>query len=162
MDGLIEDPPKKLDKRSVTIELKKHGNKFYKWTQEFLNPKSKTYGNATKSAMEVYNCKNYAVAGAIGCENFKKLKNLGVTFTELGEVSIQEWYRVLAAKALKGGYEQTKDFMETFGLIEKSGAPQNQNNFQFNFGNLAEAFSQARKERGLDENTIDNKLGNNS
>lgn len=131
--------------------IAEQGKKFQKWCEYFLDPKSDTHGNATKSALKAYKTKKYFNAGAIGHQNYKKLQNMGVTFSEAEGISIKEWYKIAASKALKGSYEQTIDFMREIGILEKpSNVPSNQVNQQFNFGDLAESFAQARKERGLD------------
>jgi len=130
------------------------GAKFKKWCGYFLDPQSDTYGNATKSALKAYKTKKYHSAGAIGSENLKKLKNYGIGFLEQEGITVKDWFKVLAKKAMEGSYNETTDFMERFGLVEqKQNVPQNQINQQFNLGNIAQAFSQARKERGLDNQT---------
>lgn len=135
-------------------QLKKHGVKFFRWTQLYFDKKSETYGNGTQSALKVYKCKNYNVAGAIASENLQKLKSIGLTFDEIEGRGAQFWLQVAAKKALEGSYEQVLDFMTRMGYMEKdSNVPSNQINQQFNFGDLATSFAQARKERGLDTHT---------
>jgi len=138
-----------FDSQKKIIETQ--GKKFKNWCAYFLDPQSESYGNATKSALKAYKTKKYFNAGAIGHQNYKKLQNMGMTFSEVEGISVQEWYKIAASKALKGSYEQTIDFMREIGILEKpSNVPANQLNQQFNFGDLAESFAQARKERGLD------------
>lgn len=136
---------------SQNKDLEKQGKKFTKWCEAFLNPESPTKGNATKSALTVYKKSKYHTAAAIGHQNYKKLQLTGLAFEEADGRGIEAWYKILAAKAMNGSYEQVADFMERIGILEKpTKIPANQNNLQFNFGNLAEQFAQARRERGLD------------
>lgn len=130
--------------------------KFELWCNLFLNKSSQTYGNATQSAIKAYRLKKkqYHSAGVIGHENLKKLKNFGLRFEENDGRTVQDWYKILASKALNGSYEQVADFMQKMGMIDKdSNVPQNQINQQFNFGDLAQEFAKARRERGLDQST---------
>jgi len=134
-------------------QLKKLTKKFNDWVGLFLDKKSKTYGNATQSAIAAYKLKpkQYHSASNIGWENVRKLENLGLRFSEDNGITAHDWFKILASKAVSGSYEQTADYMQRMGLIEKpTNVPANQVNQQFNFGDLAEAFTQARKERGLD------------
>lgn len=124
--------------------------KFDLWCKHFLDPDSPTRGNATKTAIFVYKSQNYHTAGSIGHQNYKKLQLAGLALEELEGRGIADWYRIAAAKAVKGSYEQTIDFMQVLGIIPKDGqGPTNQINQQFNFSDLAESFRAARIERGL-------------
>lgn len=133
--------------------------KFELWCQLFLDKKSETYGNATQSAIKAYKLKprQYASASQMGYTNLRKVESLGLKFAEDDGLKVQDWFKILASKAVKGTYEQTADFMQRMGMLEKpiNAAPGNQNNLQFNFGDLAETFTQARKARGLDIPTTD-------
>lgn len=55
--------------------------KFQEWYRLFYDKKNKeTFGNSTRSAIQAYNLDEetqYSVAGAIGSQNLKKLKNVG-------------------------------------------------------------------------------------
>jgi hypothetical protein len=123
-------------------------NKFQHWCKAFLDPKSETMGNATQSALKSYKTKNYHSAGQIGYENLKKLETLGLMIAESEGLTVKEWYKIAAAKAVKGSYEQTINFMQRIGIMAKDG-PANQINQQFNFADLAETFTAARIARGL-------------
>lgn len=124
--------------------------KFTTWCKYFLDPKSETRGNATQSALKAYKTKNYHSAGQIGYENLKKLEMSGLMIVESEGLTVKEWYKIAAAKAVKGSYEQTIDFMQVLGILPKKGeVPLTQVNQQFNFGELADAWTKARKERGL-------------
>lgn len=124
--------------------------KYQKWCKLFLDPKSETVGNASQSALKVYKVKNYGSASSIGYQNFRKLQVTGLEFLESEGLTIREWFKIAAAKAVKGSYEQTIDFMQRIGIIPKdSQGPTNQFNQQFNFADLAETFRKARIERGL-------------
>jgi len=123
--------------------------KYQKWCKQFLDPKSPTKGNATQSALKVYKVKNYGNASSIGYQNYRKLQVTGLAFVEEEGLSVKELWRIAAAKAVKGSYEQTIDFMQRLGIIDKDNAKGNQLYQQFNFGDLAEQFTRARQERGL-------------
>lgn len=124
--------------------------KFQAWCKAFLDPRSETMGNATKSALKSYKTKNYHSAGQIGYENLKKLETLGLMIAESEGLTVKEWYKIAAAKAVKGSYEQTIDFMTRLGIIKPlSATTANQNNYQFNFADLAESFKASRIARGL-------------
>lgn len=125
-------------------------SKYEKWCKLFLDPKSDTAGNATQSALKAYSTKNYGSASSIGHQNFRKLQFTGLAFVESEGLTVREWYKIAAAKAVKGSYEQTIDFMTRLGIITPlPTTAANQNNFQFNFADLAETFRAARIERGL-------------
>ena len=131
----------------------KESVKFTKWCELFLDPKSETCGNATKSALKVYNAKNYNTASVIGCMNLRKLKVTGLEFLESEGFTVKEWYKIAAAKAVKGSYEQTIDFMTRLGIIMPlQTTAANQNNYQFNFADLAESIKASRIARGLPVN----------
>ena len=109
----------KITRASTRKELKTHGVKFSKWAEAYLNPKSATYGNASKSAMKVYNCKSYSVARVIGSQNTTKLSTFGLTLSEIEGRGAVYWYKLLAAKAINGTYEQTINYMQIIGILEK-------------------------------------------
>ncbi len=124
--------------------------KFQLWCKAFLDPTSETTGNATQSELKAYKTKNYHSAGQIGYENLKKLETLGLMIAESEGLTVKEWYKIAAAKAVKGTYEQTINFMQRIGIMAKDGpVPANQVNQQFNFADLAQSFRNARIERGL-------------
>lgn len=60
--------------------------KFTAWIKCFTDPKEKaTYGNKTQSAIKAYSLdpvKDYAVAGSMGYQNFKKLQSVASIFAE--------------------------------------------------------------------------------
>lgn len=153
----MNDAPTLVSDRKLTVkEERRITKKFELWCNLFLDKNSDTYGNATQSAIKAYKLKKkqYYSASQIGHDNLKKLNNFGLRFIENDGMTVQDWYKILASKAIKGSYEQTADFMQRMGIIKKdTNVPQNQINQQFNLGNIAEAFSQARKERGLDGQT---------
>jgi hypothetical protein len=124
--------------------------KFQDWTRLFLAPQSPSRGNATQSALKVYKVKGYDSASSIGYQNFRKLQMTGLGFVEEEGLTIREWYRIAATKAVKGSYEQTIDFMRLLGIVPKKdesfGTLVHQ---QFNFGDIGEMLTQARIERGL-------------
>lgn len=138
--------PAELEEQDPTAK-----KKFTKWCEAYLNPESKTFGNATKSALAVYKSKNYFTAGAIGHQNYKKLQNLGITLDEIAGRGLQYWMNLAHTKAKNGTLDELMTWMRELGYLPKvPNAPANQVNQQFNFGNLAEHFLQQRKARGLE------------
>ena len=126
------------------------GRKFRKWCELFLNPESETHGNATKSALKSYNVKKYFTAGAIGHQNYKKLQTIGMTIDELEGRGPKVWMQIASKKAMEGSLEDVLTWMREIGYLEKlNTGVGNQINQQFNFGDLADAFTKARQERGL-------------
>lgn len=138
------------------VELSKEeqtaAKKFSKWSQAYLDPESKTYGNATRSALAVYKSKNYFTAGSIGRHNCKKLQSLGITLDEIEGRGLRYWMNLAHTKAKNGTLDELMTWMRELGYLEKpSNVPANQTNLQFNFGSeLAERFVQNRKARGLE------------
>lgn len=133
-------------------EIEVAEKKYEKWCQAFLKKDSPTYGNATQSALAIYKTKSYRNATSIGYQNYRKLQGTGLVFLENQGMGAQYWIDLAAKKAKNGSYEQVVDLMQRLGIMDKdANGPTNQNNLQFNFnGNMAEAFAQARKARGLD------------
>jgi hypothetical protein len=84
----------KKDKKEL-IETQK----FRDWTAAFLDKSNKeTYGNATQSALAVYNTDNYSSAGVIGHDNLKKLKNLGSAYADSKGLSFGRMIDIAASK----------------------------------------------------------------
>lgn len=141
-------PPKALTLTPEYIETMK----FKAWCRHFFNKDDKdTYGNATKSALRVYNTENYHSAGQIGHENLKKLENLRLTIADGEGFGFAEMMKIGIAKMLKGEFGDWEKMMVRLGYFEPE--PQKieatQNNINFNFNNIQDAISASRKERGL-------------
>lgn len=124
--------------------------KFRDWTKYFLDIKNpETYGNATKSALRVYNTENYSSAGVIGHENLKKLKNMSVIVTDQLGYGFADLMKIGLAKMMKGQYDDWDRMMVRLGYFEpeKKIGSIVQNNFDFS--NLGAAIARDSKERGL-------------
>lgn len=119
--------------------------KFQRWCKAFLDPKSSTYGNATQSALQVYNTVDYNTAGVIGHDNLKKLKVVGKQIAENEGLNYKELMKIGMAKMMKESYDTWEKFMIRIGYFDPpTQAPTNQINF-----NIAEMITASRKERGL-------------
>lgn len=147
--------PKKLPSTTKALALApqyKETFKFTKWCEAFYDRKNKdTYGNATKSAIAVYDIKDYSTAGVIGHENLKKLKNMRATVMDMEGFGFAELMKLLTAKALAGEYDDVDRLMVRLGYFEPDPKVVVNNNTQnnFNFANIQEAIVASRKERGL-------------
>jgi hypothetical protein len=121
--------------------------KFTRWCQHFLDKSSKTYGNATQSALQVYNTENVHSAGNIGNANVKKLENLGVVIADIEGFGYADLMKILIGKVIKGSYDDAERFMVRLGYFEDK--PNSPVAVQFNFNNLGEAINKDREARGL-------------
>lgn len=131
------------DSRTNTI-------KYRQWVMNFCDPKrTLTYGNATKSALAVYDTKDYSSAGVIGHENLKKLKKSTTIVLESLGYDFAKLMKIGAEKMEKEGYDTWEKFMIRIGVFEPMSVPGNQGGNQFNFENLNVAIMQDRKARGL-------------
>lgn len=93
--------------------------KFDLWFRYFSDRSNKEcFGNATKSALEVYDTKNYASAGVIGHENLKKLKIMRLAWLDMEGYGFGERMKIGLAKALKGNYNDWDKFMVRIGHFE--------------------------------------------
>lgn len=125
--------------------------KFNDWCKYFLDPQSPSYGNRTQSALRAYKSKLYSTAGQIGYENYKKLENQMTLIADSQGYGMAELFKISMKKAMEGSYSDWEKFMQQLGYFKPiKELEANVLNQQFNFGNLAEQFAQARKERGLD------------
>lgn len=125
--------------------------KFRKWALHYLdNSDPKLFGNATEAAMRVYNAKNRASASNIGYENVRKLENLLPMMAESLDLMLPRLLKELYEKAKS--FDELERFMVRLGFFQSEKQllmNLNQQNNQYDFSNLAEAFTQARKERGI-------------
>lgn len=126
--------------------------KFKSWCQHFFDRKNpETYGNATKSALRVYNTEKYHSASQIGHENLRKLDNLRLSIADQEGFGFAEMMRIGLAKMMKGEFGDWDKMMVRLGYFEPEPSGMNavQNNFNFNFSTMAEAIAASRAERGL-------------
>lgn len=122
--------------------------KFKSWCQNFLDPQSKTYGNATQSALQVYNTEDANTAGVIGHENLRKLKSIGMIMVENEGMPYKEFMKIGMAKMLKEGYDTWEKFGIRIGFLDAP-APTTPGTIQFNFNDIAVAINKSSEERGL-------------
>ena len=124
--------------------------KFKDWCKYFLDPSSPSYGNKTQSAMRAYKCKLYTTAGQIGWENYKKLENQMALIADSQGYGAVDLFKITMKKAMEGSFSDWERFMERLGYFQPlRGVPNSVINQQFKLEGIAEAFIQARKERGL-------------
>ena len=144
----LSKPTKALAVTPQYIETQK----FKDWCKYFFDRSNKeTYGNATKSALSVYNTENYWSAATIGHDNLKKLQNLRLAFADNEGFGFGDMMRIGFSKMLQGEFEDWDKMMVRLGHFEpdvKSIQPM-QNNFQFNFTTMGDAIVADRKARGL-------------
>ena len=95
-------------------------DKFNGWVRFFTDPKNKeTYGNATKSALKVYNTKNYDSASVIGHENLKKLKHVASIYAETRGVGYGQMIDIALAKMAQAQSPEWWDrLMKMFGYAD--------------------------------------------
>lgn len=147
--------PKKLPSTTKAIVLApQHYEtfKFTKWCEAFYDKKNRdTYGNATKSALAVYDTKDISTAANIGSKNLRKAKNMRVAVMDMEGFGFVELMKILTAKALAGEFDDMDRLMVRLGYFEPDPKVVVNNNTQnnFNFANIQEAIVASRKERGL-------------
>lgn len=125
--------------------------KFNLWVKCFYDKDNKeTYGNATRSALMVYNTTNYNSASVIGSENLRKLKIANLVIAEQEGYGLAVMIRIGLAKMLKGSYSDWEKFMIFLGYYdqEKPIVVNSQIN-NYDFSNLASDIAKSRKERDL-------------
>jgi len=132
----IKKEPKLTPKQSRFLKL-------------YLDPASKTFGNGTLSALEVYDTDNYFTASAIATENLQKLRNPTKALMEAKGIDLDKLLVVLndGLKAQKivtspsKGDKEVADhavrhkYLETAARwlgTESSDQPTNQVNVQIN------------------------------
>lgn len=140
-----------MPKALLITEETKLTLKFQKWCEHFFDRNDKeTYGNATKSALRVYNTESYNTASVIGHENLRKLKNLRLQIADAEGFGLGDMMRIGFQKVLTGDFDDWDRMMVRLGYHEpdpKIVVNNTQNNFNFN--NVQELIAQSRKERGL-------------
>ena len=86
--------------------------KFNLWLSYFSDKKNKEcFGNATKSALKVYNTTNISSAGVIGHDNLRKLKIMRLAWLDMEGYGFGERMKIALAKALKGSYNDWDKFL---------------------------------------------------
>lgn len=98
--------------------------KFKSWTRFFLDIRSKdTYGNATQSALRVYNTTDSNSASVIGHDNLKKLKVMSVNLLDQQGFGFGDLLKIGLKKMMEGDYSDWEKFMERLGYFEKEPTP---------------------------------------
>jgi len=152
--------PKKTKKPSApkpTTDLALHPDyietqKFKDWCRLFFDKSNReTYGNATKSALRVYNTESYWSAASIGHENLKKVKNMRLAIADNEGFGLADMMKIGLTKMLSGEFGDWDKMMVRLGYFEPEPGKveATQNNFNFNFGDMQQAIAASRKERGL-------------
>jgi len=126
--------------------------KFKDWCKYFFDKANKeTYGNATRSALRVYNTESVNSASQIGHENLRKLKDLRLSIADQEGFGLADMMKIGLTKMMSGEFSDWDKMMIRLGYFEPD--PKNvqatQNNFNFNFGSMSEAIEADRKARGL-------------
>ena len=136
------------------LPAKKFPVKFKRWVEAFLNENSDTYGNATKSALAVYDTKSYSTASVIGHDNRKKLEALLPTVAEGFGDTLPKLLKDLRAAA-GSDFDKLERYIVRLGYFTPEPTVQvnAQQNNQFNFNQLGEQIAASRGERGLEVDT---------
>lgn len=121
--------------------------KYSKWIELFTTKDSKTYGNATQSALAVYNTESYSTASVIGHENLRKHKELAKLFLESQGFTYDKLMEMGIDKVSKGKYQDWESFMKTVGYFAEKPEPAN---VTFDFSTIGEVIKKARISRGLE------------
>ena len=121
--------------------------KYSKWIELFTTKDSKTYGNATQSALAVYDTESYSTASVIGHENLRKHKELAKLFLESQGFTYDKLMEMGIDKVSKGKYQDWESFMKTVGYFSEKPEP---TNVTFDFSTIGEVIKNARKSRGLE------------
>lgn len=142
----VEPPPAEISPEEKEIKIVKKQYKltpkFNAWVQYFTNKNNpETYGNKTQSAILAYSLDpktEYAIAGSMGYQNFKKLQSLASVFADHKGVTFDKLMQTAMARAMSSENPEWWDrVMEMTGYKEPKGAQvvvQNntQNNVQVN------------------------------
>jgi hypothetical protein len=79
--------------------------KFNRWCELYLDKKNKdTYLNKTRSALQAYSLDEtteYAIAGSMGYQNFKKLQNVASQIADRKDYNLEKWLDVGWLQMLK-------------------------------------------------------------
>lgn len=103
------------DEVQVQLDKLARWPKLALWFKLFMDRSNKdTYGNRTGAALIAYNLDrtnstSYNTAGVIGCQNYKKLKNLASLYYEQEGLTVKVQLDMLAAKAAES---KSAKFME--------------------------------------------------
>lgn len=97
----------------------KETEKFNQWARSYLDSKNKTtYGNATQSALKIYNTTNYKSASVIGRENLVKLRHLSSIIVEQIGFGYFDLIKIGLDKMLKGSYDDWERMMRFLGYFD--------------------------------------------
>src|SRR3989339_165707 len=131
-----QDDFKESEKNEIVEILERYARypKLNKWIQLFLDKSNNaTFGNATESAMQSYDCKNRLVAGVIGTQNLAKLRGVASMYAEIKGFGLGKMLDIGIAKTL-----QTENptwysmMMDIFGYYNPKAQIIVQNNTQNN------------------------------
>ncbi len=124
--------------------------KFKDWCALYFDKtRPETYGNATRSALAVYNTDSYYNAGAIGYTNSKKLQIIARTMLDNEGFGMADLLKIGLSKMTEGSFSDWKAFMEMLGYFDPKGYNDRQPENTFNFENLNVAIMRDREARGL-------------
>lgn len=122
--------------------------KFELWCFHYFNKSNKEcFGNATRSALKVYNTKDYATAGSIGYQNLKKLQMTKLAYLDIKGFGFADRMDISLSKALAGDYDAWHKFMVVVGEFIEGPTTLVQNNYDFS--GFKEGMNKSRAERGL-------------
>lgn len=121
--------------------------KYTKWVELFTSKDSKTYGNATQSALAVYDTESYSTASVIGHENLRKHKELAKLFLEREGYTYNKLMALGIEKVSKGKYQDWESFMKTIGYFPEK--PEQPTAVTFDFATIGEVIAKERAKRGL-------------
>lgn len=94
-------------------------SKFLSWEKYYTDSHNrKTYGNATQSALIVYNTTNHNTAAVIGSKNIRKYKVLASMVAEKEGFDFATLIKVGVKKVLEGNYNDWEKFMKQIGYFD--------------------------------------------
>ena len=122
--------------------------KFDLWCAYYLDESNKkTYGNATQSALKVYDIAKKETAWSIGYENHRKLQVLASTIADLNGFGYFDRVKIAIKKALSGKYDDWHKLLVQIGDFKNKPQTLVQNNYDFS--NLGADINKSLIERGL-------------
>lgn len=94
--------------------------KFNRWVQLYNDPESKTFGNATQSAIEAYKLdpkKQYDSATAIGRDNTKKHQDIVQDYVKRRGFGFHQFLNMLMRQAADESKEKHLEWFKLFGKV---------------------------------------------
>lgn len=97
--------------------------RFTIWLRKFTDPKSKTFGNSTQSAIEAYNydpINQYKLATVTGVRNRKKAIEMGIIEGLLEKMGFGfgDLLKIGMKKVLEGDYQDWEKMMKLIGYFD--------------------------------------------